>query len=332
MHVTLDWRRYGEYTSLPCSTLNSIKLKFFRRFSLGSYPHIVNFAITWKCNSRCKMCNIWRERSFKEISPELVAKIFSDKLLRKTRLVKVTGGEPTLHSRLPDVIKVISDSCDAKIAINTNGFPFERIKKVTERCLDIRDDLIFSIGLDGIGDTHNYIRGRDCYSEVMKSIDYFDELRDSKNVLYRFSFTITPWNYRDLPKVVELARRRKTYIGFRVIHLDKLYRNEDLNLSEGFIEEVKPIIEEVGDNYFKRKIGETNKAVRCFAFINSVFIDPDGNFHPCLYRGSEGSGSLSEIWNNKRGRIIRKTIKKCKNCWSDCQSIPNIIAEFGKLV
>jgi MoaA/NifB/PqqE/SkfB family radical SAM enzyme len=129
------WERYGEYSLLPCSRLNSIGLKVLRKISLGDFPHLVNFAITWKCNSRCKMCKIWRERSSKEISPQLTEEIFSDKLLRKTRLVKITGGEPTLHSRLPSIIDAISKSSRARIAINTNGFSFERMESVIERCL-----------------------------------------------------------------------------------------------------------------------------------------------------------------------------------------------------
>ncbi len=328
------WRKYGEYSLLPCSSLNSIKLKFLRMLSLGDYPHIVNFAITWKCNSRCRMCNIWREKSSKEIPPELVAKIFSDRLFRKTRLVKITGGEPTLHSRLPDIIRIISESSPlARIAINTNGYPFERIRKTTEKCLDVRDDLIFSLSLDGMEEAHNYIRGRNCYREVMKSVDYFEELRESKNILYRFSFTITPWNYADLPKVVELAREKKTYVGFRVMHLGKLYRNENLKLDDDFLEKVKPILKDAGDNYFKSRIGESrSRSMKCFAFVNSVFIDPDGNFHPCIYRESEGCGKLSEMWNSEKGKAVRRNIEKCRNCWSDCQSIPDIIAEFGRLL
>jgi MoaA/NifB/PqqE/SkfB family radical SAM enzyme len=275
------------------------------------------------------MCNIWRERSEKEISPETVSRIFSDKLFKKTKLVKITGGEPTLHSNLPETIRVISELCpDTKIAINTNAYPFERIERVVDECIEVRDDLIFSIGLDGMGETHDYMRGRNCFSEVMKSVNYFEGLRNNKKVLFRFSFTLTPWNYESLPDVVNFAKKKGTYVGFRVMHLDKLYRNEGLKLNSNFMEKVKPILKDFGDNYFKKHIG-ANKKVNCYAFVNSVFIDPDGKFHACLYRESEGNGSLSRLWKGEEGRKIRNNVKRCSKCWSDCQTVPNIIAEFG---
>ncbi|HID44058.1 MAG TPA: radical SAM protein [Archaeoglobaceae archaeon] len=331
MNDLSEWERYGEYSYLPCGTLNSIKLKFFRKLSMGSYPHIVNFAITWKCNSKCRMCNIWRDADETEIPPEKVERIFSDKIFRKTKLVKLTGGEPTLHPQLPEIIRLISGLLpESRIAINTNAYPFERMKKVADECVRIRDDLIFSIGLDGIGDIHNHMRGRKCFQEVMKTVNYFEDLRRSKKVLFRFSFTITPWNFRDLPGVVEFARERETYVGFRVMHLDKLYRNESLKIKDGFINEFKHLLEELGNNYFKKHIGDRERNVRCFAFINSVFIDPYGYFHPCLYRDRIGEGELSKLWKGEEGKRIRNDIKNCSKCWSDCQTLPNIIAEFGE--
>lgn len=136
---------------------------------------------------------------------------------------------------------------------------------------------------------------------------YFEELRESRKVLFRFSFTITPWNFKELPKVVKFAKEKKTYVGFRIMHLDRLYRN-GLKLEDDFMKKFKPVLKEVGDNYFKKHIGD-ERSVRCFAFINSVFIDPSGHFHPCLYRSSIGDGELSRLWNGKEGRKIRGEIK-----------------------
>jgi len=343
MKDNLAWEKYGEYSYLPCNSMNSDELKKLRESSTGDYPHIVNFAITWKCNSKCKMCNIWKEKSKKEISIEKVKEIFSDKLFKKTKLVKITGGEPTLHSHIHDIIKIISEKTDARISINTNAYPLERIKKVVDECIKIRKDLIFSIGLDGIGDVHNYIRGRECFEEVMKSINYLEDLKKKTEVKVRFSFTITPWNYSALPEVVKFAEKKGTYIGFRIMHLDRLYRNEDirLKLNGEFLNNIKPILKEHGTNYFKiniaefgAKFGGSKRKVNCYAFINSVFIDPDGEFHPCLYRKSLDNGNLclSKVWKSEKAKEIREEIKNCSKCWSDCQTVPNIIAEFGEFI
>jgi hypothetical protein len=54
-----------------------------------------------------------------------------------------------------EIIEIISRcSPKAKISINTNAFPFKRMKNVIVNCLNVRNDLRFSIALDGIGKRH----------------------------------------------------------------------------------------------------------------------------------------------------------------------------------
>jgi molybdenum cofactor biosynthesis enzyme MoaA len=70
---------------------------------------IANFAVTYKCNSRCKTCSIWkyesnqRELAINEIRDFLTS---NKELFRKIKTIQITGGEPYLRDDLDQVVKV----------------------------------------------------------------------------------------------------------------------------------------------------------------------------------------------------------------------------------
>ena len=75
-------------------------------------------AITLNCNSKCTMCDIWKNN----IKNELHAKDYL-KLPSSLKDINLTGGEPFLRTDIADIIKNIKSACpNARLIINTNGF------------------------------------------------------------------------------------------------------------------------------------------------------------------------------------------------------------------
>ncbi len=68
--------------------------------SKASMPTDVSVITTYRCQMRCKMCNIWKYPSNvkKEISPKDLEK------LPKLKFANVTGGEPFQRRDLEDII------------------------------------------------------------------------------------------------------------------------------------------------------------------------------------------------------------------------------------
>ncbi len=72
-------------------------------------------AVTYKCNSKCVMCDIWKKPACKEIEPRLYAK-----LPGSLKYINISGGEPFLRKNLPEVIAVLSATCnEPRIGIST---------------------------------------------------------------------------------------------------------------------------------------------------------------------------------------------------------------------
>lgn len=66
----------------------------------SSYKDLV-IAITYQCNSRCRMCNIWR----KNLLGDLTAEDYN-KIPPGLSNINITGGEPFLHSELEKIIEL----------------------------------------------------------------------------------------------------------------------------------------------------------------------------------------------------------------------------------
>ncbi|MCD6371892.1 MAG: hypothetical protein J7L39_04230, partial [Candidatus Aenigmarchaeota archaeon] len=142
--------------------------------------------------------------------------------------------------------------------------------------------------------------------------------------------TINPINVYELPKIIEFAKSKDTYVGFRLVHINSYYNNKDLQnfkFTKEQLEFLRSYVPKVAENYFKFHIF-FRRNIPCFGFVNSVFIDSDGKAHKCIYtrNGIDGE-TLDKVWNNSFGRRLR-SFSKCINCWSDCQTIPDLLAEY----
>ena len=74
-----------------------------RRYNLVPLPTDVSIITTYRCQMRCKMCNIWKYPSDekKEITPKDLEKLPS------LKFANVTGGEPFQRRDLEDLIAVL---------------------------------------------------------------------------------------------------------------------------------------------------------------------------------------------------------------------------------
>ena len=70
----------------------------------------LDLIITEQCNSRCKICSIWREgvNSRSELSLEDIKKLLDSKCLGDIGCIDISGGEPFLRQDLVEIVKLVS--------------------------------------------------------------------------------------------------------------------------------------------------------------------------------------------------------------------------------
>lgn len=122
---------------------------------------------------------------------------------------KLLGGEPLIQK---DVYKILdnlleSNNQDATIVITTNGttIPPKFIKYI-----DKFKNLNMRISLDGIGDTHEYIRSNANWKKIEENCRYFAELSQKyDNLIVGFSFVVQAYNIFQIPEIIKFCDQWK---------------------------------------------------------------------------------------------------------------------------
>jgi len=100
------------------------------------------FPVTYRCDARCVMCNIWRSSKTTELSLEQWSRVLDDRLFASVESVSLTGGEPTLRRDLPQLAQLLINKLPSlqRVTITTNALNHKRVVEHCEQLLDLCHD------------------------------------------------------------------------------------------------------------------------------------------------------------------------------------------------
>lgn len=263
----------------------------------NNLPFDLVLAVTYNCNSRCRMCNIWKS----EPLPVLPLSEY-EKLHANLKEINITGGEPFLRPDLVELIRLLlKKNPQVRIIISTNGFATDLIKSKLQEILAIKPDIILSFSVDGIGRLHDEVRGvPGGFDKVMSTIKVAKELGIKE---LRLAFTAGDYNISQLFPVYNLAHNLDAEFTMAAVHNADNYFNIADNaitkLDEFKSEFSKVIKAELASKQPKnwaraffvyalyRFIVTGKRILPNYSGQDNVFIDPLGNVYP-----SDVSGHL----------------------------------------
>jgi len=303
-------------------------------------------AVTYNCNSRCQMCNIWQNKGLSELPV-----IEYEKIPQSLKYINVTGGEAFLRKDLPSIVSIIKKRCpSAQITISTNGFATEIIVKQLEKILVIDPEIAVSLSIDGIGELHDEIRGvPGGYNKVMQTFETIKKL-GVKNI--RLAFTAGDYNISHLNKVYDLAEKLGVQMTLAAVHNAENYfqiSTNKINDLETFKKEFGILIKKElatwnlmrwaraffahGLLYF---ILNQKRILPAFSGYNSFFLDPLGNVYP-VDISPQAMGnikefkSLADLYNSARAKKVLAEDKSAQNSWMICTVRPTIRKHWFKI-
>jgi len=310
----------------------------------------IMFAVTYNCNSRCNMCNIWKRKSKNELSTKEIKNFFlkNKKLLKDLKVISLTGGEPFLRKDLVEIVRIIANfKKEIHIHISTNGLLTERIIKYVKEIKKITNHFDISVSIDGTKEMHEKIRGiLGCFDKSMNTLKKLKNL----GIGVSLGLTASPMNYKEITKVRSIAREEDVPFTFQIVNITKDYfSNLDRNIdfAKLDIKELQRMIMNKNLSLSERFINygcieyAKNKGkmlFSCFAGFNSFFLDPYGNAYVCapdkILFGNIREKSLEEIWFSKEAKIGRKKVRdgRCVRCWLLCQIEPSIKYNLHKIL
>ena len=317
----------------------------------------LNYAVTYRCNSRCLMCSIWEtktnpELEKEELTLEEIGELLKSPLLKNLNGINFTGGEAFLRSDIVDLIGTfIKKYPRAFIGVASNGFNsksiVEKVKEIKERYAPKQFRVCFS--MDGLFEKHDQLRGvPGAFERVNRSI----ELLKAEKINIGVDFTITPWNHKDLLSVYQYANEKNIKFTASFAHHSEYYNNVQTRFDWGKkdLDDIQHSLKTIAQEELKRESlpkkivdpnlyfllhcvrHQENKRMdyKCYSGTHSLLLDPYGNVFPCVILGRK-MGNIKEmdfdhIWLSKEAEAIRESIKtdKCR-CWVGCDVLPSML-------
>ena len=137
------------------------------------FLHHLYFYLTEGCNLACRHCWIAPafeagEKRYPSLDVDLFRSIISQARTLGLRAVKLTGGEPLLHPRIPEIIEIIRAE-HLRLGMETNGvLCTPEIARLVASC----KNRFVSVSLDGANsETHEWMRGvKGSFSQAIRGI------------------------------------------------------------------------------------------------------------------------------------------------------------------
>ncbi len=339
------------YTNIAKSVINN-------QLGRVELPSMVTFIVTWRCNLRCFMCDVWKKTDHDDMTPEEAKAIF--KQLPSLDSLRLTGGEPFLRRDFSQLVEnILSVSNPTVLHITTAGVLYERIVEFVKAFGSPR--LHLKVSIDAVGDRHDAIRGyRGLYNKSLRTLRTLAELREQYGFYLGVNQTLTDRNWDQIVPLREAMAELGIAVQYAIAtdHYT-LYRlntskekdipdMRSVSMSDFTPEQLDYIFDQLDrrdgihdipewmvQRYYLH--GLKNRLLRnveqpkpsCIELHNHMRLMPNGEVMTCVYYpnvvGNLRKQPLQEVWYGDAIKPQRELVKKCVGCWAGCEVKPNAI-------
>jgi MoaA/NifB/PqqE/SkfB family radical SAM enzyme len=304
-------------------------------------PMNITVSTSYRCNSRCKTCNVWLLPN-DDLTLEEWDKVYQS-LGKAPYWFTFSGGEPTLRKDLPDMVGSAYRHCQPGIInIPTNGIQDKIIPGRIEQVLQAapKAEVIINLSLDAVGLKHDEIRGvKGNWDRSMNTYAGLKKLKSQyKNLTLGVHSVISTFSIDTFAELCEYVQRELkpdsfiTEIAEERVELDTVgcgitptveqYTVAIDTLLESMREHKLSGIAEVTQAFrrqyyeiVKRTLREQRQVIPCMAGVASAQIAPNGDVWTCCVR-AQSMGNLREhnydfgtVWRTGRADELRRSIK-----------------------
>jgi MoaA/NifB/PqqE/SkfB family radical SAM enzyme len=339
-----------------------------RNFRRGTLPYKAILVLTWSCQARCVMCDIWKRRPLDELTFDEYDTFFTRNPY--FTWLTYTGGEPFLREDLVELAELAFRKCPRLYCINspTNSLDPDGILDKVEKILQIGlPRYVLSISLDGPPDVHDRVRGLPgTFAKAMRVLTESKKLEKKfpSRFMVVLEHCLLPPAYEKFRDMVNAVRDHepsvnasdflvatanvsnhyygntaaaasiKTSVSHQQLEQALQHilaaRREAANLTPEYI---------LPQTYLDLAVPYVRSArppMRCRATRSTLFIDPNGIVYPCnsytreLGRLRDAEYSLEKILGRADMEQIRKDIDefKCGGCWTPCEASQSLAETF----
>ena len=249
-------------------------------------PRASTLYLTYRCNSKCKTCTMWKRPQEQEIKKEIGLedwKIIVNKLAASSiRITEIFGGNVLLRKEV--LIPLLAYLYEKGIAVHLPTNQIGLDEEIAEAIAKYVDSVYISI--DGVDHEQDNIRGIDGASlaviESINNILKFKSVIKSQNRKLRLvcNCTISKLNYKSMENIVHYAENK----GFDEVHFEYAgeFKQEDIDESKvmGIVPRPHYVLQ--GESILankheacliKRNIKKIKKNKKTKDFVSTINID-----------------------------------------------------------
>ena len=333
----------------------------FRKNSLKKPIYLI-FFVTNSCNAKCSHCFYSNQLNINQKDLLTLDQIENiAKSLGKLVWLAMSGGEPFLRNDIEKIYQIFCDNCKIKdLNLPTNGTLPDVIYEKTKLMLESRKIKNFAVtlSLDGTKETHNQIRGIDCYDNVFKTYSKLVQLTEAhKNLSIKINTTISNKNIDVIPDLINEVKEKMPKINF---HNFEIIRGNPKDTScqpptTEQLEAIKPLIFKTWEHYsfygkkslpsrialnakkflfnsYIKTLNEKKQLFPCYAGKIHAVLDYNGDIYLCELGPKIGNikeQSFKEGWNSENANIERKKIMN-KECYCTHSCFQNTNVSFNQ--
>lgn len=327
--------------------------------SLPPKSMIIN--LTYWCNSRCTMCNIWKMKPKNELSFEEWQRIMDDKIFHQIESLTISGGEPTLSKDFLKLAELFMDSMPKlkTLGVITNGFQTElivsKLTKLAKLCKKRKIHLSISVSIDGIGKMHERVRRiPNAFDKSKKTLMKLNKLKSKYDLSVGSGSMILKQNLSEIDKTEKWFEAKKIPLNFQIVGFhDTFVKNLDTQNKVDFInKQTKKLVEvlkrlakpqywrdfrayywqDMVEMYEKKK----PRTTPCPFLKDHFVLDSFGDVYYCLSVKKIGNvregKSVSEVYYSPENVKFRRSLPKthCQGCNSGCNTDEAIAKDMKK--
>lgn len=318
-------------------------------------PVVINMMANDICNSKCTMCNIWKQKLDVDITPDQLFEVLKNPLFSEVKHIGITGGEPTMREDLP---LLYDAACRALPQLKgmsciTNGIKkddvISRIEKSYKACKEHGVNFGFMVSLDGYKDVHDKQRGREGnFDSSIEVIKHFA----GQPIDLAIGCTITKGNVWGTDDLLYFLKRENIYGRFRIAeHINRLYNNEmedNIRVFDDdeiyhlllFYEKLK--VEFERNQAYKRTYSNIQQMLQggkrmmgCPYQQTGLVLDSRGDLLYCAPKSKEIGNTIEsdaeEIFDDNFSERKRILEENCEDCIHDYHA-PATIKEIKQIV
>lgn len=320
----------------------------------------LSLVITGKCNCKCLMCNCWKIQRNDIDKSCYMHNVFDDPYIKTNiEIIEVYGGEPALRKDLAEILIYAIDSLEVlnKLIIISNATIYNNLEHICTQVLDhIRRSgknvsLRVVVSLDGIGKTHDNIRGLPgAFTRVLKTVKRLNLIKSRHpNFDYVFNCVINSMNIDEIDCLTAFGDLLDTSVGFTylaeqevsisakrgdfnsknlLVPVQKLHQvftrlKEKSKYNSQMIDSFANNDMQIGHLEHKKRLYE------CSFYNNSILIDSDGACYVCpvTKEGFIGNICLERVscFIAQINEAREKISPACINCNTDCSSYISLV-------